>query len=209
MAAQPWQELASAEQRTALEHYASQSHWGLALALIGWLHLAAFALCYYLTVRCDYHDSPGYLAIWAAELCGAGWILHRCGKNRGAMELPPLGRFVVRVWLSYFLLAFNLGTLNTLRGHAMFEFFPAMATLASFAFLVMTFSVHRRFFMAVVVMFCSGLLMASQFVHAYLIFALAWWLVLNGIGITLGQAGWQSVRDAVTTLPTTPSPSTR
>ena len=90
---------------------------------------------------------------------------------------------MVRVWISYFLLAFNLGTMNTLRGSAMFELFPAMASLASFAFLVMTFAVNRWFFAAVLVMFASGLLMAANLLHSYLIFGLAWWLVLEGIGL--------------------------
>jgi hypothetical protein len=75
--------------------------------------------------------------------------------------------------------------MNTLRGNEMFELLPAMASLASFAFLVMTFSVHRWFFAAVLVMFAAGLLMAAFLLHAYLVFAWAWWLVLNGIGISL------------------------
>src|SRR5207249_12034006 len=91
----------------------------------------------------------------------------------------------VRVWIAYFVLAFNLCSMNTLRGHKLFELFPAMASLASFAFLVMTFAVSRKFFAAVLVMFASGLLMSAYLLHAYLIFALAWWLVLNGIGLRL------------------------
>ena len=102
-----------------------------------------------------------------------------------AREPPPLFRFVVRVWIAYFLLAFNLGSMNTLRGNVMYELFPAMASLASFAFLVLTFAVHRRFFAAVLVMFAAGLLMAAFLLHAYLIFAVAWWFVLQGIGGTL------------------------
>ena len=57
-----------------------------------------------------------------------------------------------------------------------------IASLASFAFIMMSLLADSRFFVAVVVMFISGLLMAANFLHAFLIFALAWWLVLNGIG---------------------------
>jgi hypothetical protein len=67
----------------------------------------------------------------------------------------------------------------------MFELFPATASLASFAFLTMTFAVNRCFFAAVVVMFACGLLMAANLLHCYLIFALAWWLVLESIGLRL------------------------
>jgi hypothetical protein len=37
----------------------------------------------------------------------------------------------------------------------------------------------------VLVMFAAGLLEAANLPHAFLVFALAWWLVLNGVGISL------------------------
>jgi hypothetical protein len=178
--------LATPAQQELLLRRARQHNWGLALLLVGWLHLLAFALCYYLTIVRDYHEAAGYLAVWVGELCGMVLIFRICGGRRLADDpAPPLERLIVRVWVSYFLLAFNLGSMNTLRGHKLFELFPATASLASFAFLVMTFAVSRRFFGAVLVMFPSGLLMAAFLLHAYLIFALAWWLVLNGIGLGL------------------------
>jgi hypothetical protein len=197
-----WEELSTPAQVALLRHLARQRRWGLSLILVGWLHLLAFSLCYYLTVGRDYHESAGYLAVWGAELLGVGLIFRLCGGPRPARtpgaDTPgsPLARFIVRVWVAYFLLAFNLGTMNTLRGHTMFELFPAMASLASFAFLVLTFAVSRRFFAAVVVMFAAGLLMAAFLWHAYLIFALAWWAVLNGIGLHLG---WERRRPGAVT----------
>ena len=180
-----WEELSSPPQRDQLTRLARRRRWGLSLVLVGWLHLLAFLLCDYLTVGLRYDEAPGYLAIWIVELCGMGLIFRLCGGPRSAELSPPLARLVVRVWVSYFLLAFNLCSMNALGGHRMFELFPAMASLASFAFLVMTFTVHRRFFAAVLVMFPAGLLMAAFLPHSYLIFALAWWLVLNGVGLTL------------------------
>ena len=147
--------------------------------------MLAFSFCYYLTIVRDYHESAGYLAVWVAELLIVGLIFRLCGGSRSTGEQTPLSRFVARVWIAYFLLAFNLGSMNTLRGHELFELFPAMASLASFAFLVMTFAVSRRFFAAVLVMFAAGLLMAAYLLHAYLIFAVAWWAVLQGIGWVL------------------------
>jgi hypothetical protein len=181
-----WAELSTLAQREQLVRLARQRNWGLSLILVGWLHLLAFLLCFYLTVARDYHEPAGYLAIWLGELCGLGLIFRLCGgPSPPDSSSPPLARLIVRVWVSYFVLVFNLGTMNTLRGHKMFELFPATASLASFAFLVMTFAVNRRFFAAVLVMFAAGLLMAAHLLHAYLIFALAWWLVLNGIGLPL------------------------
>jgi hypothetical protein len=180
-----WEELATLAQIEQLRQAAEHRRWGLSLLLLGWLHLAAFSGCDALTILFDYHEPGGYLALWVAELLGVGLIFYLCGKRKSPDDSTPLSRFIVRVWIAYFVLAFNLGSMNTLRGNRMFELFPAMASLASFAFLVMTFAVSRRFFWAVLVMFAAGLLMASFLSRSYLIFAVAWWLVLNGIGLVL------------------------
>lgn len=181
--------------RSELFRTACQRRWGPAFAAVGAWHLLAFGACYYLTIVRDYHDSAGYLAIWTAELAGVGLIFRAFGGARPATcRVSPLESLVRRVWIAYFVLAFNLGSLNTLRGHPRFEFFPAIASLASFAFLMMTFLVDRRFFAAVLVMFASGLAMAAEPPHAYLVFAVTWWLVLTAMGLSL----WRSQRrDAV------------
>lgn len=179
-------DLVSAEQRGQLARLAYRRNWGPALLLVGWLHLLVFCACYALTVLADYHDSEGYLALWIAEILGMALIFRLCGGPRQEDRAPgALERFIRRVWITYFILAFNLGSLNTLRGNQMFEFFPAMATLASFAFAMMAVVVHPRFFLAVLVMYGCGLLMAAQFTHAYLLFAVAWWLVLTCLGLAL------------------------
>ncbi|PWT88700.1 MAG: hypothetical protein C5B56_08320 [Proteobacteria bacterium] len=181
--------LLTEEQREQLVQMAARRRWGRSLMLVGWLHLLAFSLCYYLTQN-NHHDSLSYLAIWVGELLGV-WVIFRVsGGPRPADPAPqPLECFVQRVWIAYFVLAFNLCSLNTLRGHFLFEFFPAMASLASFAFIVMSVTLSRRFFAAVLVMFASGLLMAAFLLHAFLIFAVAWWLVLNVTGLELERRG--------------------
>src|SRR5262245_10853740 len=100
-------ELSTPAQRQQLFEQALRRRWGLALLLLAWLHLAAFSLCWFLTVFVDYHGSAGYLAIWIGELLGMGLLFRVCGGPRSAN--PPLlwQRFVVRVWVSYFLLVFN------------------------------------------------------------------------------------------------------
>ncbi|MFO0965389.1 MAG: hypothetical protein U0793_07360 [Gemmataceae bacterium] len=182
----PREALVSRDQRSRLFAVVLRRRWPLALMLTGWLHLAAFGLCYFLTIEQDYHDSTGYLLIWIAELSGMAAIFRLTGGPRPANLAPDgLELFVRRVWIGYFVLAFNLGSLNTLRGHHYFEFFPAMASLASFAFIVMTVLLDTRFFLAVLVHFAAGLLMAANLLHAYLIFALAWCIVLNGTALAL------------------------
>jgi hypothetical protein len=181
-----WDEWATPAQRNQFCAIARQQRWPQALILTGWLHLLAFSCCYYLTIVQNYHEPAGYLSLWMAEFVGMGLIFLICRRS-AAIDIPssPLTRFVVHIAIAYFVLAFNLATMNALRGHRLFELFPAMASLASFAFLALTFAISRRFFVAVLVMFVAGLLMAAFLLHAYLFFAIAWWLVLNGIGITL------------------------
>src|SRR5262245_38671651 len=101
--------LATAEQRRRLGQVARERNWGLALLLVGWLHLAAFSFCYYLTIVRDYHEAAGYVSVWAAELLGAWAIFRVCGGPRPP-DLRPQALEVLlrRVWLAYFLLAFDL-----------------------------------------------------------------------------------------------------
>jgi hypothetical protein len=192
-------EISSADQLQALEQLAARRNWGWSLLLVGWLHLFAFSFCYYLTIVRHYHESLGYLAVWLGEMAGMWLIFRLCGRPRISDPALPVELFIRRVWIAYFLLSFNLGSMNTLRGNALFEFFPATASFASFAFIMMSLVVNWRFFAAVVVMYSSSLLMAANLIHAYLIFALAWWLVLNGIGVSLiwnqrrlAAAGWKT-----------------
>ncbi|MBM4070281.1 MAG: hypothetical protein FJ271_15200 [Planctomycetes bacterium] len=193
-------DLATGDQHGELACLAARRNWGWALLLTGWLHLAAFSLCYYLTIARDFHESAGYMAIWIGELLGA-WAIFRVvgGRRRTDEPVLPLERFVRRVWIAYFLLAFNLGSMNMLRGHALFEFFPAVASLASFAFIMMSVVVSWRFLGAVLVLFAAGLLSAAHLLHAYLIFALAWWLVLNVIGLTLIGGARRNMRAGIAT----------
>jgi hypothetical protein len=204
-----WRELATPAQTAQLAESARERRWPLALLLVGWLHLVAFSACYYLTIVQDYHQPVGYLSIWVSEFLGMGLIFWLCTGPRRSDRSSTLERFIVRVWAAYFVLAFNLCSMNSLRGHKMFEFFPAMASLASFAFLVMTFAVCRKFFAAVLIMFVSGLLMAAYLLHAYMIFAVAWWLVLNAIGVALWHQAPAHARPVPTGQARSDSPPAR
>src|SRR5438046_2116911 len=96
-----------------LEQIAQKRNWGLSLLLVGWLHLLAFSFCHFLTVVQNYHESAGYLAVWLAEVFGIWLIFRICGRSRAADPRPqPLELFVRRVWITYFILAFNLGSMN-------------------------------------------------------------------------------------------------
>jgi hypothetical protein len=72
-------ELIAQEQRQQLAQLALERNWGLSLVLVGWLHLAIFLTCYYLTIVRDYHGSFGYLTLWLGELAAMGLIFRVCG----------------------------------------------------------------------------------------------------------------------------------
>src|SRR5436309_2967978 len=59
-----WDELSTPSQRDELTRLARRRRWGLSLILVGWLHLLAFSICYYLTIARGYNEAPGYLALW-------------------------------------------------------------------------------------------------------------------------------------------------
>ena len=69
-----WEEIATPEQVHQLLWLARRRRWGLSLLLIGWLHLLAFSICYYMTIVSNYNEAPGYLAVWGAELVRHGLI---------------------------------------------------------------------------------------------------------------------------------------
>ncbi len=50
-----WEELSTPSQRDQLARLARRRGWGLSLLLVGWLHLLAFSLCYYLTIGVRVH----------------------------------------------------------------------------------------------------------------------------------------------------------
>src|SRR5438874_536549 len=106
-------ELPTEGQRAHLARVARERNWGLSLVLLGWLHLLAFSFCDYLTIALDYHEPAGYLAVWVGELFGMGAVFRICGGRRPA-DPPrlPLELLIRRVWIAYFLLAFNLGSMN-------------------------------------------------------------------------------------------------
>ena len=194
---QPWKDMIPVEWVAArqkeqmlgqLEATAAARNWALALAVVGWLHLGVFVSCHYLSSVRDYHYPPVFAALWAAELMGVAAAFRLCGGRRGPKPaIQPIERLVRRIWGAYFVLAVSVTMLNGTAGHTHFVLLPAIASLASFAFIMMTVLVTWRFFGAVLVMFASGLLMAAHPHYAYVIFGVAWWFVLERIAMMLWQ----------------------
>jgi hypothetical protein len=166
-----------------LDRVAAQGRWGFALMLIGWIHLAAFLVCEAMHVSGILTNSY-YAVTWILELVSVVLVI-RIVAGRGWYRATPLAGILVRVWVTFLILSFNLTSLNTLTGLEHTWFKAPLATLSTFGFAATAYLVNPRFFIPAVQMYFTGLLMALSPSHAYVIYGVAWWLALQVIGVVL------------------------
>ncbi|MEO6810078.1 MAG: hypothetical protein ABI353_13270 [Isosphaeraceae bacterium] len=166
-----------------LDFVASRDRWGLALMAVGWVHLAVFLVCHLLHVSGDRHEIH-YVLAWGLELFGVILVL-RVIAGRGWYRSTPLAGLIARVWITFLILSFNLASLNNLTGMDQLWFKPPLSTLSSFGFMTMAYLLGWRYFIPAVQMYFTGLLMALNPDHCYLIYALSWWVALQAIGLIL------------------------
>ena len=99
---------------------------------IGWIHLAFFIVCqvaYTEGVRASWVS----LLLWGAEV-GSIVLAMRWIAGRDWIRDGPAIELIVRVWITFLILSFNVASLNTLMGWSMDWFKPVWCTLASFGF---------------------------------------------------------------------------
>jgi hypothetical protein len=166
-----------------LHRVAVRDRWGRALIAIGWLHLAVFLACQLLVWKAILGGAP-YLALWSLELLGM-FVIFRRIAGRGWVHRTPMAGVVLRIWVTFLILAFNAMSLNNLTGWSIVWFKPAWATLSSFGFATMAWLVSPWFLLAAVQMYFTGLLMALNNETGYLVYALSWWVALQAIGLVL------------------------
>ena len=166
-----------------LNRSAVRQRLSLALAGVGCINLAAFALCQWIYVpdgRADYRHP----LIWFLELLailaflraslGTGWV-----RSSSAINL------VVKLWTTFLILSFNLVTLNSQTGFGLAWYKPVWATLSTFLFASLAWAFSPWFFVPAVQMWATGLLMVSFPNWAFLIYGASWWLALMGVAIQL------------------------
>ncbi len=189
-----------------LDRVAARNRWGRSLMLIGWVHLAAFGWCQAM----DYLVYPNglYVATWGVEfflvLAVMRWV-----SGRDWYRSTPLSGTIARVWGTFLILSFNLISLNNFTGIETLAWFkPALATLSSFGFMVMAYLVSGWFFLPAVQMYFTGLLMVNHPFHAFLIYGVSWWAVLQVIGVILERRRKQvlGLEDARSTSDAEPEP---
>ena len=166
-----------------LERVALRDRWGLALMLVGWIHLAFFLTCQALFSMGDLRQIH-YLALWGGEFAAILWVLRRVA-GRGWHRSTPLATILVRVWATFLILSFNVASLNSLTGWTLDWFKPVWATLSTFGFATTAYLVNPWYFAVAVQMYFTGLLMVLNPGLNYLIYGASWWASLQTIGIIL------------------------
>jgi hypothetical protein len=162
---------------------ARENHW-LFYTLLGWQHLVTCAVSYYLVevARVQAPHRWVYGVLWFTQAVVALTLL-RLVRGRPEGEDSPLKPLVNRVWTIFLLLCGNVAMLNVTLGLPVFTLLPVLATLSSFAFLVLSALLSRRFVAAALVMFVTGMLMAHFPAYGFLLYGAGWLLVLQGLGV--------------------------
>lgn len=163
---------------------ALHDRWGLALASIGWVHLAIFLVCQYLYGLGDRAEAH-FLPLWGVDLGLGAAICRRFLANSQGGPTPCLLKLVARVWITFLILAFSAASLNSLVGFQTDWFKAIWATLSTFGFATMAWIFHLKFLIPAVQMSLTALLIARFPGYAYGIYGLSWCLALNGVGWSL------------------------
>ncbi len=163
-----------------LRELAPRRPWGRALMAIGWVHLAFFIACqvaYSTGVRASWVS----LSLWGAEI-GCVLLAMRLVVGKDWIREAPAVELIVRVWITFLILSFNVASLNTLTGWTMDWFKPVWCTLASFGFATMAWLFGLRFLVPAFLMYFTGLLMVQLPAWNYLIHGISWWATLQALG---------------------------
>ena len=171
--------------REMIEQYerflAAGNHWVL-YAFLGVEHLCTCAGSYYLQSVLGVQSPWPYFFLWLAQVAVALTAV-TLADARTRVAKSPLDRQVCGTWTAFLLLCWGVAALNVLAGHPVFLFLPILATLSSFAFLVLSSFLSRRFVIAALVMCATGGLIARFPAHGFLLYGAGWLLVLEGLAV--------------------------
>jgi hypothetical protein len=179
--------------------------WGRALMAIGWVHLAFFLACHAIYVW-GQRSEILTLLLWVLELVAVLAVMRRVAGRDWIRESPGV-TLVVRIWVTYLILSFNLASLNHLTGWTVGWFKPAWCALGSFGFATLAWLFGYRYLIWAVQMYFTGLLMVQLPDWNYVINGVSWLVILQGVGWSLERkrAGWIAEPTAATTSPARPS----
>ena len=163
---------------------AMRDRWGLALVWVGLVHLGIFVFCEWLYDRGDRAESH-FVSLWCLDAVFGMLIFRRFLSRRDGGRSPSLLRLVVRIWVTFLILAFSAASLNTLGGLQTTWFKVAWAILSTFGFAMMAWIFHLKFLVQAFQMSLTALLIARFPAYAYGIYGFSWCLALTTVGFSL------------------------
>jgi hypothetical protein len=188
-----------------LRDQAVRRPWGPAVMAVGGVHLGFFLACqavYTAGVRAEWVS----LALWGSELAAVLSALRLVAGPGWFRESPAVG-LILRVWVTFLILSFNVASLNTLTGWSVDWFKLGWCTLSSFGFATMAWLFGLRFLVPAFQMYFTGLLIVRFPGWAYLIHGLSWFAALQSIGLDLARRRARLLRrQAPAALPAGPDP---
>jgi hypothetical protein len=171
------------ELRQDLLRVALRDRWDRLFFALGWLHLAFSGFSQWLFLR-PWHEDWQYIVLWLVEVVGVLVVL-RVFAGRLWFTRTPLAAVLMRIWATFFLVAFGSATLNSSTGFAVNWFKVSWASLSTFGWATTAALLGWRFLIPAFLMYFTGLLMARQTDYSYLIFGTAWFIALHGLGAWL------------------------
>jgi hypothetical protein len=171
-----WQSLLAADLRAL----ALRRPWGQALMAIGWVHLGFFLVSHAIYTVGN-RSAWLALALWSAEVFTVFWAMRTVAGHDWIRESPTV-LLVVRIWITFLILSFNVLSLNHLEGWSVDWFKPVWCTLASFGFATMAWLFGYRLLIPAVQMYFTGLLMVRFPAWNYVIHGASWCIVLQYLG---------------------------
>jgi hypothetical protein len=150
---------------------------------IGWVHLGFFVICqssYNAGIRAPWV----FISLWGIELAAVLLAMRLVAGRGWASDSPAVG-LILRVWITFLILSFNVASLNKLTGFEIDWFKPVWCTLSSFGFATMAWLFGPRYLIPAFQMYFTGLLMVRYPDWNYLIYSTSWCAALHGIGVDL------------------------
>lgn len=169
--------------REELTRTALRDRWGPAILAMGWLHLAA-SLGLHGLMNAGDRTPWKYVATWFGEVAALAVIM-RVAAGRRWYQTPAMAGVVLRVWVTYLILAFSMASTSHLSGSAFEWYRTAWTTLGSFGFATMAWLIDLRFLVFAFQMYFTGLLTLRFPQTSFLIHGVSWWLALTVIGLAL------------------------
>jgi hypothetical protein len=171
-----------AEMVAQYERYvALGGHWAL-YVFLGWEHLAVCAASYWLKEVAGVQSPWPFAALWLVQV-GVALGAVTLARVRTPAKKSPLQRHVDRTWTVFLLLCWNVAILNELAGQPVFAYLPVLATLSSFAFLVLSSILSWRFVAAALALCATGGFIARFPSYGFLIYGGGWLVVLEALGV--------------------------